>query len=96
MVMGHGEIGDPHQAVEPSPLDDGPYQNEYPGGDLSHPPPNKIGGPPPAGQMSMVRCNIMGKPPPPLPHLARVSAEPTSILANATQQQMQRYSQQQW
>lgn len=84
MPGGHGEMGDPHQQPNcglqiepPPPLDEGAYHHQTGNGQL----------------MSKVRCNIIGKPPPPLPHMgARVSAESTSILANSSaQQQMQRY-----
>lgn len=100
-----GDMGDPHQpncglSIEPPSMDDGSLAYQSAGTK-----PKTVGGPPtlqqqpppPPGQqqqqqMSMVRCNIMGKPPPPLPHMQRVSAESTSILAQ--QQQIQRYANQ--
>lgn len=50
------------------------------------------------GPMSMVRCNIMGKPPPPLPHMTRVAIDgpPPPILGNSQPQLQQRYSNQWW
>lgn len=92
-----GEIGDhPQQSncglpIDAPPVEDGQYQQHD-----GHPASAKSGGP----LMSMVRCNIMGKPPPQLPnsHMGALRGveSSTSIMANsaAQQQQMQRYNNQ--
>lgn len=93
-------VGELHQAGLPTdslapptnqlqlPLDDGSggiYQSD----------PKGLVGQQQQQQMAMVRCNIMGKPPPPLPLMARTAAADAAIRAtNVSQHQMQRYSHQ--
>lgn len=95
MPLSHGEMDQNcGQAIEP-PMDEGAYQNsggpqDHHGGDVSHRGPINAKGP--TGHL--IRCNIMGKPPP-LPHLARVAVDgPPPPILTSSQQPLQRYSNQ--
>lgn len=90
MTMPHGDMGVDLNCGEPLMDSGGPIDHH--GGDISHRGPINAKGP--TGQLSMIRCNIMGKPPP-LPHLARVAVDgPPPPILTSSQQPLQRYSNQ--